>query len=373
MFIQGNEACALGAINAGARFFAGYPISPVNELSEFCSRELPKLGGIFIQMEDEIGGLAAVIGASLGGMKAFTATSGPGFSLMQENLGFAVMAEVPCVLISVQRYGLCTGVATKPGQQDIMQARWGTHGDHPIIALVPSTVQECFDLTVQAFNLSERFSSPVLVLTDAALAHLRERVIIKDEGELNIINRKTPSVSPEEYLPYSPDVNGIPTLAPYGGRHILRVTGLFHDERGFSTSNPEKCRKLLERLHSKILNHQKELPPPKYYGKDGAEIILISYGISARSAREAAERGIKKGINMGMINLQTVWPFPEEHIMNLCDQAEKIFVVELNMGQITGEVQKIFKGKAEVMPILRYDTNVITPSEILDKIESVVK
>jgi len=373
IFVQGNDACALGAINAGARFFAGYPISPASELAELCSREIPKVGGIFVQMEDEIGSIAAVIGASLGGIKAFTATSGPGMSLMQENLGLAVMAEVPCVIINVQRFGLSTGVATKPGQADIMQARWGTHGDHGIIALAPSSVQECYDLTVEAFNLAERFSTPVIVLTDASIAHLRERMNMRESEELEIVDRGKPPVLPEEYLPYLPDEKGVPTLSSYGDEHILRVTGLVHDEAGFSTSRADVCRKLIERLEDKILNYQNELPPPKYYGKEKAEVVVVSFGIAARAAREAAYRAIKVDMPVGMVQLQTIWPFPEAHILERCSRASHVIVAEMNRGQITGEVVKTLRDTAKVVPVLRYDTHVITPGEILDKIKEVLK
>ncbi len=373
MFVQGNTACALGAFMAGARFFAGYPISPASELAEYCSEELPKLGGIYLQMEDEIASIAAVIGASLGGMKAFTATSGPGMSLMQENIGYASMAEVPCVIFNVQRFGLSTGVATSPGQSDIMQARWGRHGDQTIIALTPASVQECFDLTVEAFNLAERFSSPVIVLSDACIAHLRERINIFEPEELKIIERRKPDVSPKDYRPYLPDKRGVPTLSHYGGKHILKTTGLVHTETGHPSSKTEVCASLMDRLEMKIEEYQDELPPPKYYGIKDAETVLISFGISSRAAREAVHRANLAGFSVGLIQLQTVWPFPEAVIAEYCSKALRIIVVEMNRGQITREVERIISKPVEVHPLLRTDSNIFYPEEVLEKIKGVQK
>jgi len=372
-FVQGNEACVLGAIDAGARFFAGYPICPATEIAEYCSHELPKHAGVFVQMEDELASIAAVVGASLGGMKAFTATSGPGMSLMQENIGFAVMAEVPCVIIDVQRYGLSTGVATKTSQGDIMQARWGTHGDHTIIALTPSTVQECYDLTIEAFNLAERFSTPVLLLTDAAMAHLREKISIPETRDLKIIPRTKPEIAPKDYLPYRAGDKKVPHLSAYGGEHILRVTSLVHDERGYSSGNPEVSRSLLERLETKITDHLDELPQPKYYGHEDAEALVISFGTSARAAREAVKTlDLKHQIKCGMLDLKTMWPFPGEKIKEYCAKASFVFVAEMNRGQVSGEVEKYVK-EARVIPVLRNDTEIITPQEIIQKIREVLQ
>ncbi len=370
-FVEGNVASALGAIKAGARFFAGYPISPASELAEYCSQELPKVGGIYMQMEDEIASMAAVIGARLGGKKAFTATSGPGMSLMQENIGYASMAEVPCVIIDVQRYGLSTGVATKTGQSDIMQARWGRHGDQTIIALTPASVQECFDLTVEAFNLSERFSTPVIVLFEATTAHLRERINILEPEDLEIVEIKKPEVSPQEYLPYKPDERGVPTLSHYGSKHILKTTGLVHTESGNSSGDANISAALIDRLEGKIMDYQDELPPPKYYGTKDAEIILVSFGISARAAREAVKKANSAGISAGLIQLQTVWPFPESAISRYCSNASKAVVVELNRGQITREVERVASQQFEVYPLLRTDGNVLYPNDILAKIKEV--
>jgi 2-oxoglutarate ferredoxin oxidoreductase subunit alpha len=338
-----------------------------------CSEVMPGAGGVFIQMEDEIASIAAVIGASLGGMKSFTATSGPGMSLMQENLGFAIIAEAPCVIIDVQRFGPSTGVATKTSQGDIMQARWGTHGDHTIIALTPATVQECYDMMIDAFNLAERFSSPVLFLLDASLGHLREKIVLREGEQLEAFPRTKPGVSPEDYLPYRANEKKVPHLSAYGDKHILRVTSLIHDEQGYSTGNAGISRDLVERLESKITDYQDELPSAKYYGPDQTEIVVISYGTSARAARaSAAFLNSTYNLGVGMLDLKTMWPFPEKVIKEKCAQASTVFVVEMNKGQVVWEVDRHLK-KAEVIPVLRYDTNPMTPMDITDKIREVLK
>ena len=372
-FVQGNEACVLGALDAGAKFFAGYPICPASEIAEMCSEVMPENGGVFIQMEDEIASIAAVIGASLGGMKAFTATSGPGMSLMQENLGFGIIAEVPCVIIDVQRFGPSTGVATKTSQGDIMQARWGTHGDHTIIALTPATVQECYELTIEAFNLAERFSTPVILLTDASLGHLREKITRTESARLNILPRTKPDMPPEQYRPYRTGGRKVPHLSAYGDEHILRVTSLVHDEKGYSSGSAEVSLALAERLEAKIIDFQEELPPAKYYGQEHPQAVVISYGTSARAARAAVDALNAVGKHaVGMLDLKTIWPFPEETIKKTCTDASDVFVVEMNRGQVAGEAAKILR-KANVLPILRNDTKIITPGEIESKIKEVLK
>ncbi|SFR00310.1 2-oxoacid:acceptor oxidoreductase subunit alpha [Desulfoscipio geothermicus] len=361
-FLQGNEACTLAGIAAGARFFAGYPISPATEIAELSAKLLPRHDGIYIQMEDEIASIAAVIGASLGGMKAFTATSGPGFSLMQENIGFAVMAEVPCVIINVQRFGPSTGIATQPGQGDIMTARWGTHSDHSIVALAPASVQECFDLTVEAFNLAERFRTPVIVLTDATIAHLRETVSIPDT--VKTVQRARPSGPVENYRPYAPAANQVPVMPNYGDDYILRVTGLVHDEAGYSSADPEVAGTLVNRLINKIEKYTDELPEPEYAGPDRPETVIISYGISARAALSAARRAKQQGRSMGVIRLRTIWPFPEKFITDICRSAARVLVVEMNKGQLLREVRAA--GITEAYGLNRTDTRVIMPEEILE-------
>lgn len=369
-FLQGNEACALAGVAAGARFYAGYPISPASEIAEICSEILPQHGGIYIQMEDEIGSIAAVIGASLGGLKAFTATSGPGFSLMQENIGFALMAEVPCVIINVQRFGPSTGVATRPAQGDVMAARWGTHGDHSIIVLSPSSVQECYDLTVEAFNLAERFRTPVIILTDATIAHLREKINVLDE--LKLVERLKPDGPVESYQPYAPEANGVPILANYGDKYILRVTGLVHDEGGYPSADPRVAESLIARLADKIENFQHELPQPLVFGNENAEIVLISYGISARAARQAVSIARQEKLSVSMVQLRTLWPFPEEQIIKACSAAKAVLVVEMNRGQIVDKVKAcgVFP-PCRIISVTRTDTGVITPEQVLTAIRGV--
>lgn len=362
-FWQGNEACVYGAIDAGARFFAGYPISPSSEIAEMCSRLLPEQEGIYVQMEDEIASLAAVIGASLGGRRAFTATSGPGFSLMQENLGLAVMAEVPCVIIEAQRFGPATGIATAPAQADVMQARWGTHGDYQIIALAPCSVRECYELTIEAFNLAERFRTPVVLFTDAALAHLREPV--RGVAPRLPAHRPRPVGDPAAYRPYQPGPNLVPPMAAYGDPYIQRVTGLVHDARGYSSSDPQVASSLVERLQEKILRYREELPAPGYIGPEAPEILLVSYGISARAAQAAAARTRAAGRPVGCLSLRTLWPFPEETIREYAAMVETIFVVEMNYGQLRREVERAVAGKCRVAGVNRYDGGVITPAEVL--------
>lgn len=366
-FLQGNEACALAGINAGARFYAGYPISPASEIAEICSQLLPLHDGIYVQMEDEIGSIAAVIGAALGGMKAFTATSGPGFSLMQENIGFALMAEVPCVIINVQRFGPSTGIATRPAQGDVMAARWGTHGDHSIIVLSPSSVQECYDLTVEAFNLAERLRTPVIILTDAAVAHLREKINMTDD--LKLVERLKPVGPVESYRPYAPGANGVPAISDYGDKYILRVTGLVHDEEGYPSADPQLADALIKRLADKIENFQHELPQPISYGNENAKIIVISYGISARAARQAVFIAVKEGLSAGMLQLRTLWPFPEEQVMKACSTAATVLVVEMNRGQIMERVKAcgLFPPR-RIVSVTRTDTGIITPAQVLSAI-----
>lgn len=360
-FLQGNEACTMGCLAAGASFYAGYPISPATEIAELCSDLLPPRGGIYIQMEDEIASIAAIIGASLAGRKSFTATSGPGFSLMQENIGFAIMAEVPCVIINVQRFGLSTGIPTQPGQSDVMATRWGAHGDHSMIALAPSSVQECFDLSVTAINLAERFRTPVVVLTDAVIAHLRESVSVPDQ--IPIINRARPTGPVENYRPYAPGENLVPVLPDYGDDYILRTTSLVHDEYGYSTGNPDVGDKLVRRLIDKIENYTREMPQPEYIGPENPDVILISYGVSARTAMAAAWRTRRQGLSIGTLKLKTIWPFPGPAVKEICARASLVVVVEMNQGQILQQV--LCAGITQAVGFNRTDTRIIMPDEII--------
>jgi 2-oxoglutarate ferredoxin oxidoreductase subunit alpha len=364
-FMHGNQAVAEGAIAAGCRFYAGYPITPSSEVAEILSGRLPEVGGVFIQMEDEIASMAAIVGASLGGLKAATATSGPGFSLMQENLGFAVVCEIPCVVINVQRVGPSTGLPTKAAQGDVMQARWGTHGDHPIIVLSPSSAQECFDLTVRAFNLSEQFRTPVILLADAIVSSLREKLVIPDPEELTIVNRATPTVSPKEYKPYAFTRGGVAALPAFGNGYRFHATGLLHNEYGYPTEDSGVVSEWWEHMSSKIDDNLDEILQWSETELEDAEIALVAYGGTARAAAHAVSLAREQGIKLGLLKLLTVWPFPEEVVRRLADQVQRIIVPELNFGQIRLEVERISAGRAVIEGINRADGLQISPEQIL--------
>ena len=368
-FLQGNEACVEGAIAAGARFYAGYPITPSSEVAQIAAVKLPPLGGYYIQMEDEIASMAAIIGASLSGLKSFTATSGPGFSLMQENLGMAIMGEVPCVIINVSRGGPSTGLATKQAQGDVMQTRWGTHGDHAMIVLTPASVQECFDLTVRAFNLAEKYRTPVIVLTDKTIGHLRERIELKEPGELEIINRKKPTCSPSEYKSCAPDADGIAPLPSYGDEHLLRINSSMHGEEGFISACPVNAAALSKRLVDKIEENVAEIGEIKGYQLEDAQTVLLSFGISSRSARRAMTIARGAGKKVGLIQLSTLWPFPAVQIraaLAVC--CNHLVVVELNMGQLALEVERLFSDK-KVLRVNKWSGEDILPREIVAALE----
>jgi len=364
--LQGNEACGLGAIAAGCRFFAGYPITPSSEIAEYMVRRLPGVGGVFVQMEDEIASLAAVIGASLAGSKAMTATSGPGFTLMQEHIGFAVLAEVPCVIVDVMRGGPSTGLPTAPSQGDVMQARWGTHGDHPIIALAPSSVREVFDLTVRAFNLAERFRTPVIVIYDEVVGHTRENVVLPEEVE--VVDRTRPQVGPEEFWPKKTGADGVPPLPAFGDGYRFHVTGLIHDERGFPTTDAAEAAALLDRIHRKISDHIDEIAEVETYMLDDAEVAIVAYGIVGRSAREAARRARQAGLKVGVIRPVTLWPFPASRVAELATQVGRLVVAEMNLGQIVTEVERAVAGQTEIVGHFRADGEPISPAELLETV-----
>jgi 2-oxoglutarate ferredoxin oxidoreductase subunit alpha len=368
--MQGNEACAEAAIAAGANFYAGYPITPSTEIAEIASRRLPETGGRFIQMEDEIAGMAAVIGAAIAGAKAFTATSGPGFSLKQENIGYAIMAEIPCVVVNVQRLGPSTGGPTAPAQGDVMQARWGTHGDHPVIALSPSSVRETYDLTVKAFNLSEKLRQPVIILLDEIVGHMRENIVVPDRESLEILNRERPKEG-EEYRPYAEDREVSP-LASFGDGYFFNITGLFHDEQGFPTTDIQKVKDQLLRLHRKVENHRDEIIITEEYGTEDAALTVVCYGCSARSARQAVKMAREEGLAVGFFRTATIWPFPDREIAGLTGSARAILVPEMNMGQLIYEVERAVKGRAEVAGVNRFDGELITPEEILARIKELI-
>lgn len=371
LLLQGNEAVVEGALRAGCRFFAGYPITPATEISEQLSVRLPQVDGTFIQMEDEIASLGAVIGASLAGVKSMTATSGPGFSLMQENLGFAIIAEIPCVIVNAMRGGPSTGLPTSPAQSDVMQARWGTHGDHPIIVLCPSTVRECFDLTIKAFNYSEKYRIPVILLIDEVVAHMREKVTIADDELIDIVNRVKPSVPPEWYIPFEDTPRGVPPMADFGEGYRYHVTGLTHDVRGFPTSRPDEVDAFIRRLFRKVSQNFADLQIGEHYHIDDAEVAIIAYGCVARSARRAVADCRDKGIKAGMLKLNTIWPFMRTDVEKVLRQAKVVIVPEMNMGQISREVKRVNKGSAKVFTINKVDGTIITPQEIMGRIKEV--
>jgi len=364
-FTQGDIACAEGAIAAGCRFFAGYPITPATEVAEHMARRLPEVGGVYLQMEDEIGSVAAIIGASYGGVKSMTATSGPGFSLMQENIGLAVMTEAPIVIVDVMRGGPSTGQPTKGGQQDVMQAKWGSHGDYEIVALAPSSVQETFDLTVRAFNLAERYRIPVFVMIDELIGHMRERLIIPSPNELEIVDRKKPSTPPDQYSPFQPDEDLVPPMAVFGEGFRFYATGLTHDETGHpQTDSAEEQAKLVRRLCDKIRRNKKAIIQVKRRFLDDANVCLIAYGSVARSAIAAVTRARQRGIKAGFLGLTTVWPFPEREIEAIADRVDRIVVAEMNYGQIVREVERRFDyRRITFAPKLGEDPH--TPEELL--------
>ena len=371
LLLQGNEAVVEGALRAGCRFFAGYPITPATEISEQLSVRLPQVDGTFIQMEDEIASLGAVIGASLAGVKSMTATSGPGFSLMQENLGFAIIAEVPCVIVNAMRGGPSTGLPTSPAQSDVMQARWGTHGDHPIIVLCPSTVRECFDLTIKAFNYSEKYRIPVILLIDEVVAHMREKITIADDETIDIVNRVKPTVPPEWYIPFEDTPRGVPPMADFGEGYRYHVTGLTHDVRGFPTSRPDEVDAFIRRLFRKVSQNFADLQIGEHYHIDDAEVAIVAYGCVARSARRAVADCREKGIKAGMLKLNTIWPFMRTDVEKVLRQAKVVIVPEMNMGQISREVKRVNKGSAKIFTINRVDGTIITPQEIMGRIKEV--
>ncbi len=370
-FLQGNEAIAEAAFAAGARFYAGYPITPSSEIAEIAAKRLPELGGVFLQMEDELGSIGAVIGASLAGKKAFAATSGPGFSLMQENLGMAVMAEVPIVIINVMRSGPSTGLATKPAQADVMQARWGTHGDHAIIALSPASVQECFDLTVEAFNLAEEFRNPVILLADEAVGHMREKVVVRAASELKLSERKAPSGDPAAFRPYQPDADGVPPLAVFGSEYIQHANSSMHDETGFPNSTPANADRVIRRLSDKITGNRDRIVLTRETETADAEIVIVAYGAVTRTAAEVVPMARAAGLKVGMIQLQTLWPFPDEEVAALCARAKAVIVPEMNLGQLIGEVRRVNPSSTPVYGVNRVDSEAITPAEVLAKIREV--
>ena len=371
--LQGNEACALGAIHAGVRFYAGYPITPSTEIAEIMAEELPKYGGKFIQMEDELASMAAVIGASLTGEKALTATSGPGFSLKQENIGYAAMAEGPCVIVNVQRGGPSTGLPTSPAQGEIYQSKYGSHGDRGAIVLTPSSVPECFRLAARAVNLAEKYMTPVILLTDEIVGHMREAIDLDEARKAEVWDRKKPDCKPEDYVPYQPDENGVPILAPFGTGYRYHVTGLTHNKTGFSTMVPSEVEEVNWRLVNKVEQNADDIVEWEEVYTDDAETLILAYGGAARAAREAVEELRAQGEKVGMFRPISIWPFPERALKSLLPKVNTILVTEMNAGQLAQEVERIAGGETKVQGLFVIDGEIMTPEEIIEAWQGVAK
>ncbi len=369
VLIQGNEAIAEGALAAGCRFYAGYPITPATEILEYMALKMPKLGGIFIQMEDEIASLGAVLGASLAGKKAMTATSGPGFSLMQENIGFAVVGEIPCVIVNVMRGGPSTGTPTFPAQGDVMQSRWGTHGDHNIIVLAPSNVYECFYITIKAFNFSEKYRTPIILLSDEVVSHTREKFTIPPAEELEVIERPQPTVPPDWYKPYDFTGHSVAPMASFGKGYRYHVTGLIHDEYGFPTSRQDEIELFHNHMRRKINTNFEDIQIVNEYYTEDAEVCIITYGSVARSARHAVKEWRQAGYKVGLLQLITLFPFPRRKVEEILERVKTVLVPEMNWGQISREVKRVNQGQVKVITLNKVDGTLITPSEIANSIQ----
>jgi 2-oxoglutarate/2-oxoacid ferredoxin oxidoreductase subunit alpha len=370
--LQGNEAVVEGALAAGVRFFAGYPITPATEIAEAMSRRLPALGGAFVQMEDEIASLGAVIGASAAGAKAMTASSGPGISLMQENIGFAAIAEIPCVIVNVQRMGPSTGMPTHTAHMDVMQARWGSHGDYPAIAFAPGSVAECFDLTIKAVNTAERFRTPVFLLSDAVIGHMREAVSLP--SEVAAVDRPRPTCSRADYAPYRPGPDGIPPLADLGTGYRYHIDSNVHDELGFlATDDHVTAERLLKRLQDKVLRHASEITLYEEQWLDDAEVAIFAYGVVGRAAAEAVRRAHARGLKVALLRAITLWSFPERVIAELAGRVRAIVVAEMNLGQMVHPIREAAAGQAPVHLLARADGKLIEPDQVLSFVEAVLE
>jgi 2-oxoglutarate ferredoxin oxidoreductase subunit alpha len=363
-FIHGDAACAEGGLAAGCRFFAGYPITPATEIAERMARRLPEVGGVYIQMEDEIGSMAAILGASWGGMKSMTSTSGPGFSLMMENIGLGMMTETPCVLVNVQRAGPSTGLPTLVGQADMMQARWGSHGDYECIALAPASPQECFDLTAQAFNLAEIYRQPVFVMTDEVVGHMTEKVVIPPREKLKIVERPKPTVARTNYLPFDSSGPLPAPMAVAGQGYHVHVTGLTHDERGYPVITDVVQERNIRHIVDKIRKNAEKIIQVEMIDLADAKVVVVAYGCTSRAARQAVENLRKRGLKAGLLRLVTVWPFPSDLVLRLAEQADTFIVPEINYGQIVYEVDRSTKGKAKVVLMALMGGSMHTPAEI---------
>lgn len=374
LLLQGNQAVVEGAIAAGVKFFGGYPITPSTEVAEGLAAKLPHIGGKFIQMEDEIAGMGVIIGAALTGKKVMTATSGPGFSLKQELIGYACMAEIPLVIVNVQRVGPSTGQPTSPSQGDIMQARWGTHGDHWIIALTPASVPECFELTLRAYALSEKYRTPVILLMDEVIGHMRERIELPDNyDEIPQVDRKLPDCPPEEFLPYATDDSLVPAMPPFGSGYRYHVTGLVHDETGFPKGTPAATLAATNRQHDKLYNNLDDIVEVDYYQMEDADYAIVAFGGAARAAYDAVDLARSEGLKVGLVRPITIWPLAEKQIKALATKVKHILVHELNYGQYVLEVERVVAGKIPVTLFAKYDNEPATPAEVLEEMKKAFK
>ena len=371
--MNGDVAAAEGAIAAGCRFFAGYPITPATEVTERMAERLPEVNGRYIQMEDEIGSMAAILGASAAGMKATTSTSGPGFSLMMENIGLGAMMEIPCVVIDVQRGGPSTGLPTLVAQQDMMQARWGSHGDYALVAYCPNSPQEMFNLAIQAFNTAEKYRIPTLVMADESIGHMTEKVMIPEQGAIHLVGRKKPTVPPEQYVPFRPDADLIPPMALAGEGYSVRMTGLTHDEYGRPAINLDAQTQLVPRLAEKIHKHASEIIKYEELHMDDADVVVVAYGITSRCVRRSVELARKDGVKAGLFRLITAWPFPEKKVKELASQVKAFVVPEINLGQMVLEVERAVAGRVPVRSVTYHGGGMPSPELTYDTVMEVAK
>ena len=371
VLLQGNEAVSEGAIAAGVRLFAGYPITPATEIAEYLSRRMPEVGGTFLQMEDEIAGISAVLGSSLGGVKAMTASSGPGLNLKAESIGYAVCAEIPCLIVNVQRTGPGVGSVTA-SQQDVMQAKWGFHSDNMIICLSPASIKECYWLAIRGINLSEKYRVPVILLSDTFLAHMSERIDLPDPSEVEIIDRTKPTVPPEQYKTYDADINGVPPLANIGDGYCIRVVGNMHNKAGDYSRNPRDFDFLIHRLHNKILTNLEDIQSYEEVDIEGADIVIVAYGIVSRAAKAAIRMAKEQGLRVGLFRPITIWPFPSARVAEIGKKVKGLIVAEMNLGQIIGEVERATRKEVPVVGINRVDGLLITPPDILAKVKEMI-
>lgn len=372
-YLDGNHACAEGGIAAGCKFFAGYPITPSTEIAERVSRRFPLIGGVFVQMEDELASMAAILGGSSGGVKSMSCTSGPGFSLMMENFGLGIMTEIPCVLVNVQRGGPSTGLPTLPGQADMMQARWGSHGDYEVIALAPDSPQESFELTIHAFNLSEKYRMPVLIMSDECVGHMTEKVIIPPAEEIELIERRYTKKKPGEAWPYQEDGDDIAPMLPVGEGYKFHITGLTHDHKGYPVINAETHEKNVRHLMDKVNKNAEDIIWLEEEDVDGAEVVIMAYGISSRVVRPAIARARKEGIKVGLIKMVTVWPFPEKRVRKLASQVKSLIMVEMNYGQVYLDMQRCAAEKCRTYLLGHAGGTVHNPDDIYKTIKEAVK